>query len=192
MIKTSINYNGSKLTLGGYGFRKYQMVRLGQLAVGTVKARVAKGVGSNDAPMKPLAPGYAGWKRKIGLQPIRDLTGPGARTYGVINNMGFKKIRKIRQASPHMLDNFTVRYADAMTVRMDITAQWARTKARSNERRAAWFGFSNGDVRIIIAAAQRMFMGNVTDLAVRLRGQRGGAVWMDPLGLHDELLKKVA
>jgi hypothetical protein len=92
----------------------------------------------------------------------------------------------------HMLDNFTVRYADELVVRMDITAQWARDRARGNEMRAPWFGMSPNDVRAIVLFAQSLFHANVTDLAVRLKVQTGPAVWMSPLGSQDEMLRKVA
>ena len=82
MITTRITFNGAKVRLGpGVGFKKYKMLALGQLALDTVKARVAKAVGSDDAAMKPLKERYAKWKQQIGLDPIRDLHGPGQTTY---------------------------------------------------------------------------------------------------------------
>ena len=197
MIKTTFKFHGSKITLAGYGFRKYQMVQLGQVAVGAVKARAAKGVGSDDAAMKPLADRYKKVKAKAGLNPIRDLTGPGSRTYVDTSKKHHGTIRTIRADSAHMLDNFTVRYADELTVRMDISAQWARIRARANERRAPWFGFSPNDIRTIMNSARVMFCVNITDLAVKLRAQRGSAVWMNPNGIAGEmrqgdLLRKIA
>ncbi len=197
MIKTTFKFHGSKITLAGYGFRKYQMVQLGQVAVGAVKARVAMGVGSDDAAMKPLADRYKTWKAAKGMNTIRDLTGPGSRTYKDTSKKHKGAIRTIRAESAHMLDNFTVRYADELTVRMDISAQWARIRARANERRAPWFGFSPNDIRIIMNSARVMFGVNITDLAVKLRAQRGSAVWMNPNGiagemLQGDLLRKVA
>jgi hypothetical protein len=191
MIITTIKYNGSKLKLGGFGFRKYQMVKLGEIAVASVKARVAKGVGSDDATMKPLNVPYANWKARHGMKPVRDLSGPGGRTY-VEERKGKKYTRTVRAESAHMLDNFTVRYADEMTVRMDITANWARIRARSNEQRAPWFGFSTNDTRAIAEAAQKMFGGIVTDLAVRLKGKSGSPIWMNPAAMQDDFLRKVS
>jgi hypothetical protein len=235
MITTRITFNGAKVRLGpGVGFKKYQMLALGQLALDTVKARVAKAVGSDDAAMKPLKERYAKWKEKIGLEPIRDLHGPGqttyqARTYTKTpaqhftgfkawwNGLGFGgsanarfrqfhanhpvRMYTTRQANirfrsagggAHMLDNFTVRYADELSVRMDISAQWARDRARANEQRAPWFGFSPNDIRAIAGLAQQMFQANVTDLAVQLRAVTGGAVWLNPNGLQDQMLKRFA
>jgi hypothetical protein len=242
MITTRINFNGSKVRLGpGVGFQKYQMLTLGQFAVDTIKARVAKGVGSDDATMKPLVDRYAKRKQQYGLQPIRDLHGPGQVTYqkriyeknaaqhfqgkttkfgpsfyGWRNGLGpnpkaYNGVWRIDYGSrrayrnqtanirfrsegggAHMLDNFTVRYADELTVRMDITAQWARDRARANEQRSPWFGFSPCDVRAIVAYAQTLFHANVSDFAVRLMGRGGSPVWMDPFGSSDAMLRKVA
>jgi hypothetical protein len=234
MIFTKIEFNGTMVRVGnttGFGFRQIQMLQLGQLAVDTIKARVARAVGSDDAAMKPLGERYKKWKTRIGLQPIRDLHGPGAtsymaRTYNLshptasspatrgarVGNGGrawsnllpmraggrpYLTYRaNIRFRSPdggaHMLDNFTVRYADELTVRMDITAQWARDRARANEQRAPWFGFSPNDIRVIAGLAQQMFHANVTDLAVQLLGQKASAVWLDPYGLQDRVIRKFA
>jgi hypothetical protein len=68
MIQTRITFNGSKVRLGpGIGFKKYQMLTLGQYALDTIKARVTKGIGSDDAPMKPLTERYRTFKELIGL-----------------------------------------------------------------------------------------------------------------------------
>jgi hypothetical protein len=211
VIKTSFKFHGSKITLAGYGFRKYQMARLGQIAVAALKARVARGVGSDDAPMGALAERYRRQKQQYGLNPIRDLRGPGQttymkRTYGsggrryVMTASGARSFTMSRATirfrseggGAHMLDNFTVRYADENAVRMDITAQWARDRARSNERRSPWFGFSPNDVRVILVAARQMFHMNITDFAAKFRGVSGSAVWMDPFGLTGQTVRKVA
>ena len=217
MITTRINFHGSKVRLGpGLGFRKYQMLTLGQFAIDTIKVRVAQGIGSSDAPMKPLVERYKDRKTKYGLNPIRDLYGPGQTTYkkrvydkdagrvfrtmqtkgngaqrayrNVTASIGFRSAG----GGAHMLDNFTVRYADELNVRMDITQQWARDRARANEQRDPWFSFSPNDMRAIMAFARQIFRANITDLAVRLRGQQGKQVWLDPMGLQEKLLRKVA
>jgi hypothetical protein len=234
MIITRVNFNGQKVRIArGAGFAQYQMLALGQMAVDTIKARVANTVGSSDAPMKALAPNYAKWKQRIGLQPVRDLRGPGqitylARTYkegtgrvpagarlpgqwrnavhGANNRLamvpGLRPGRDylVYQANirfrsvgggAHMLDNFAVRSADENSVRMDISAQWARDRARANEQRAPWYGFSPNDIRAIALMAQQLFRANVTSLAAQLRGQ-SNAVWMDPLGIQGQMLKRFA
>jgi hypothetical protein len=89
----------------------------------------------------------------------------------------------------HMLDNFTVRSATETSVRLDISAQWARDRARANEQRAPWFGFSPKDIRSVMLAAQQIFHANVTSLAAQLRGEKAG-FWMDPLGMQQELTRR--
>jgi hypothetical protein len=160
MIQTSITLSGA----AGLGinseslFRKTQMQRLGEFGIRTVKARVARGVGSEDNAMRPLsgknraifkhgkfvrqAVGYAAWKSKHGLQPIRDLAGTG-------------------QDGGHMLDNLTVRSVSESNVRMSLTARKARAKALSNEKKSPWLSFSNEDERKIVAYAAQMFHSQV-------------------------------
>jgi hypothetical protein len=182
MIITRIKIGGNKVRLAGLGFQKYQMAALGQFAVTTIKERVARGIGSDDAPMKPLSGwrptrrkngvtlweggwrGYKGQKVKEGGKPFRDLTLTGK-----------------------MLRDFTLRYADANQARMDITTRDGRIKARANERRSPWFGFSRADERKIYAKASEYFKGSVANFGIRLRGGTGQArkpIWMDPLGFQ--------
>ena len=78
MIKLRVKLGTSRVALGGYGIGKYQMAILGKVAHDEEKKRVAAGIGSDDSQMKPLALRYAQWKRKIGRQPIRNLTLTGA------------------------------------------------------------------------------------------------------------------
>lgn len=122
------------------------MEELGDFALKTIKARVGRAIGSNDSPMPPLsgktrpimvngkfvrqAVGYAGWKSAHGLNPIRDLTGPGI--------------------DGHMLDNLTVRSVSGSRVIMAITARKARIKALANEKRSPWMSFSDNDTRLIV------------------------------------------
>lgn len=169
MIVTKIKYNGSKVRLYGFGPEKYQMFKLGQFALATVKARVAAGKGSDDAPMPPLKKRYAIQKSKAGAGNKRDLRLTGA-----------------------MLDNFSVRSASATEVRLDITSRTGRQKARTNERRAPWFGFSTADTKAIYGMAQRMFKGMVVDFAAKVRGVRARPQWLDPLGLMSDAGDKAA
>jgi hypothetical protein len=214
LLTTRISFNGSKIRLIGFGIQRYQMALLGQIALDSIKVRVAKGIGSDDVPMKPLVERYQRWKQKIGLAPIRDLHGPGKTSYMGRVYEGRKRFEAaaavrgpngrlystvktfigFRSAGggAHMLDNLTVRSASESSVRMDITAQWARDRARANEQRAPWFGFSPNDVRTIALAAQQMFKAQVTDLAVRLKGGTGAPIWMNPFGADSEILRKVA
>lgn len=140
--------NGVRIRLGGPpSFERRQMLSLGQFSVSQVKARVARGVGSDDSPMKALKPSYVKFKSKIGRGNQRDLKLTG-----------------------QMLGAFNVRYADAKQVRMDITTQHGRDAARGNERRTPWYGFSRFDEAAIYRRAQSMFKQSVANFAVRLRG----------------------
>ncbi len=97
--------------------------------------------------------GYAAWKSKHGLQPIRDLTGSGVE-------------------GGHMLDNLSVRSVSETAVRMSITARQARAKALANEKRAPWLSFSDGDERAIVAYARQLFESQVE--AIRRRTVQPG------------------
>lgn len=144
-------------------FRKSQMEQLGKLGIATMRARVAKGIGSNDAPMRPLKvfpirnrrgqfvrrQSYAEWKVRHGLQGFRDLYGEGT-------------------GGGHMLDNFTIRYVDESLVRMAFTSRVGRAKAITNERREPFLGWSPSDERVLIRAAERMFSGQIEVLRQKL------------------------
>ena len=175
MIATKVKFNGSKVKLVGEGPDKYTWFQLGRFAIQTIRDRVARGIGSDDAPMPPLSgrtsvvtrdggfvrqrPGYREQKQRRGGRPIRDLYGKG-------------------DWNGHMLDNLAVREATPTSVRMDITSRAARTKARANERRAPWFGFSPRDQRVVLERMIEVFRrnGRVINLAARARGG-GGTVF---------------
>jgi len=175
--------SGGKMRMGSLGLQAQQMAALGEYGVSLIKARVKRGIGSDDVPMKPLSgrtspirnqktrqvvrirSGYREWKIRQGLSGIRDLWGTG-------KNGG------------HMLDALSVRYADERQVRIDITTRSGRMKARVNEQRSPWFGWSTQDVIKIYAFAGKMWKGSVSDLGLVLRGMRGAPIWMDPLGLR--------
>lgn len=176
MISTRVKFQGSRVKLVGDGPDKYTWFSLGRFAIQTIRERVSRGIGSDDAPMPPLSgrgsavtrdgkflrqrPGYREQKQRAGGRPIRDLYGKGDQ-------------------GGHMLDNFTVREATTTSVRMDITSRSARVKARANERRSPWFGFSERDRRIVFERMIDAFRsrGNVINIGSRVRGVRGGAVF---------------
>lgn len=163
MIKIKIKTPTGKITLAGFGPEKYQMLGWGKFAVDVVKTRVRAGVGSDDSPMKALKPSYGKFKAKTGKVPIRNLTFSGA-----------------------MLDNLQVRYADPTKVRADITSRLGRIKARTNERRTPWFGFSRSDEKKIFTEGTRIFKGNLRNIGLKLRadGALGRKpIWLDPLGI---------
>jgi hypothetical protein len=146
--RVSVN-NDALLTLG-----QERMQEIGEFALQTVKARVRRGIGSDDTAMPALhSPGYLRWKSRHGLQPIRDLTGAGK--------------------GGHMLDNLTVRSVSGSKVTMALTVRLARDKALANEKRTPWLSFSDQDQKQIIAFAAKAFGSSVGVVAQKLR-----SVWM--------------
>jgi hypothetical protein len=175
--------SGAKFrVLGQLTPRVNDMRLLGEFAVAIIKGRVSKGIGSDDAPMKPLSMFQRSrWSKKQQRyvkygNPInpgkdhRDLRGPGADGFGP-------------WAKGHMLDAFSVRSVSEREVRMDITTAWARGKARVNEIRSPWFGWSVNDLKNLTVAAESIFHQKITDIAVMLglQGSRGNKpIWMNP------------
>jgi hypothetical protein len=152
--------------------RAINMAELGQFSLQTVKARIARGVGSDDTPMPPLKQGrgvefdsrengrarfrpkqgYAAWKSKHGLEPIRDMMGDGKQ-------------------GGHMMANFSVRSASDTRFTIAFTQRVARLKAIGNERRTPFLSFSADDERRILAYARQLF---ATGVEV-IRRSSGGA-----------------
>jgi hypothetical protein len=145
---------------GALAFTSTQMQHLGTLGIALIRERVARGVGSDDAPMKPLNARYARYKGYKGLPRVRNLRGPGNK--------------------PHMLDNISVRRAVANSVRIDITSSDARTKAAANEKRSPWYGWSPRDASVILTDAQKIARGNIREVTA----ERGLSIWMDPRRLR--------
>lgn len=178
MIVTKIKVDGRRVKLGGYGFRKYQMFQLGRFAEKTIEERVARGVGSNDSPMPALNKDR---KRKLKSGEIRVYSGFGYQFRKV--KRGGNPLRDLRLTG-QMLQDFGVKYADADKVRLDVTTRRGRIKARANERRAAWYGFSRFDEEAIKREAMRIFRGNINNVARVQRGASGRSLqWDDPRSL---------
>lgn len=157
MIQTTIKFDGGRRDLGSSFstmFRSAEMAKLGKFAISTIRQRVARGIGSDDSAMPPLSAKhsavkvkgkfvrqrvpYSQFKSDHGLQPIRDLVGTG-------------------KDGGHMLDNISVRLATPDLVRISLTQNKARTRARSNEKKAPWFSFSDDDEKKIVEYARQLF-----------------------------------
>jgi hypothetical protein len=163
MIRVTAKFEG--VQVGGLGggsldiFRRRQMEKIGNFALRTVIERTKRGIGSDGAAMPPLSTkrsavlgtsgkgkgrvvrirdGYAGYKAKHGLQPIRDLVGDGKQ-------------------GGHMLDNPSVRSVTDSTAKIAFTSRSARIKALANERRTPFFSFSADDETKIAAYARTLF-----------------------------------
>lgn len=186
-----LRWNGpqgkSLVTLTGFGIRPYLMLAWGTEAAAILKARVRRGIGSDDAPMPRLKERtvtrwkdgvvvfekrdswYEKRKARMGLQPIRDLWGFG-KTGG------------------HMLDDVRPSRADERSVTIDITRGTSRMKARANEKRAPWWGLSPRDTALTMAAGARIFEENLDNIAVSFgarptrRINTARPIWMDPIG----------
>ena len=200
---TTVKYNGRKVRLIGFGVRKYQLFRLGNVGVASIRERLSRGVGSNDQQMPPLAVrrrrrwskkqekwveygdanvGYARDKRRAGLSGIRDLYGMG------VGWTGSGRKQRQRKGKSHMLDALRVVSASETQARIDISTADARIKARANEQRSPWFGFSGRDVRNLLVASREIFGEVVSELRTNFAGAGRAAnaavpVWMDPLGI---------
>lgn len=193
-----VAWQGKTIRMFMPGPRAYQMAELGQVGVSSIRARVLRGIGSSDTAMPPLKATrraryskkqqkwveygqarsyYAIRKQRAGLNPIRDLYGMGVGWTG--RNM---KQGRIRKGASHMIDAMRVTSASPQQARIDITTRDARMKARANEQRAPWFGFSGRDVRNLHAGAQRIWGQNINEFRVRMAGG-GSPVWMDPMGI---------
>ncbi len=193
-----VTWEGKRVRMFMPGPRAYQMAALAQVGVNSIKARLAKGIGSDDTPMPPLknkkgkaygkmwkgrwiefgpeTPGYADMKGTT----LRTLRGAGVGWTGA----GAK--RKRRKSETHMLDDLRVTSASPTQARIDITKQDSRIKARRNEQRAPWFGFSGRDVRNMLEAARKIWGTNIAAFTAGFRGAGRGAngpIWMDPLGM---------
>jgi hypothetical protein len=173
-----IDIRMDRLDLAGLGegsaelFKRRQMEVLGQFALRTVIARTKQGLGSNDQAMPALSRksspvlkhgkfvrqrvGYAEWKAKHGLRPIRDMVGTG-------------------KVGGHMLDNPSVRQVTDSSVRIAITSRSARAKAISNEKRTPFFSFSDSDQKKIMDRAAEIFTAEVQALARQIRP--GAKTW---------------
>lgn len=131
-----IKYNGVNVRLVGFGFRKYQNVRLLELGLESIKQRLAKGIGEDDGPTKPLKKGYAIRKsRKTRRRAIRDLNLTGA-----------------------LLAEIKTRYADDRQAIADASTRLGRLKAR---KFADLLQFSDKDQALMLSEAELMFADGV-------------------------------
>jgi hypothetical protein len=136
--------------------RAGQLRLLAEYAIELLLGQCAAGLGADGQPMPSLKEsgravflervggrarferrGYAQAKVRLGLQPLRDLRGPGI--------------------GGHMLDAIRINYLDDRQATFGITTRLARIKAQANERRAPWWGLSPESVRRLDARAAQVF-----------------------------------
>jgi hypothetical protein len=182
MTVRRVNLDGAKFRIfGEWSLTAQQMYQLGLFAIAVMRERVSRGIGSSDAPMKPLSE-HKGrrWSKSRG-EWVEYGRGTGYRFRKV--RSGGKGIRDLTLTGS-MLGNISVRSVSERQVRIDITSSRERMKARANEIRSPWWGWSANDLARITLAARQLFRLNIGEISV---GGRGGAmfggsaaIWMNP------------
>lgn len=165
-----------------------QLRELMEYGIALQKAQCASGLGSDGTPMPPLknqsgkviflqrnnghaqfglTPGYASQKARLGLVPMRDLYGPGK--------------------DGHMLDGIRVTYIDDKQCIISISTTSARTKARANEQRAPWWGWSPASVELLTAKAAEIFGTGTAEYLVSM-----GLIAANQLANNGRLVRRLA
>jgi hypothetical protein len=132
-----IRYNGVRVRLVGWGFRKFHNLRVLETGIASIKERLAKGIGEDDAPTKPLSKRYA--RRKAFTRrrrAVRDLDLTG-----------------------QLLDSIKPRYADDRQAIADAGTRIGRLKARVHRQLLL---FSEKDQAAMGDAAGQLFKEGVT------------------------------
>lgn len=130
-----IKYQGVRVRLRGFGFKKIHHLRLLLEGLRSIKARLAKAVDENDSRTKPLSKGYAIFKSRAGKGNQRNLRFSGA-----------------------LLDGIKPRYADDQQAIADATGQLGRMKARIYRD---LLRFSPNDQAVMRKVADELFKENV-------------------------------
>lgn len=140
-VDVRIKWSGVNVRLRSFGFRKFHNLRIMDLGLKSIKERLAKGIGENDAPTDPLKKRYARFKSKrTGRKAIRDLMLTGS-----------------------LLSGLKTRYADDRIAIADAGmgkgARKDRMKARVHKRLLM---FSPADQKAMLELATKLFKEGVT------------------------------
>lgn len=122
-------------------------------------AQLDQGLGSDGMPMKALSARYASWKARVGLEPKRNLLGLGGRPV-VTNTKGVQRqLRSARYMAGrgHMRDDIRVSYVDDQKATITISNEASRIKARANETKAPWWGWSPASYRLMQQRAAQLW-----------------------------------
>jgi hypothetical protein len=122
-------------------------------------AQLDAGLGSDGSPAKVLSGRYAAWKSKMGLESKRNLLGLGGRPM-VTNKAGEKRRLKSAthmQGRGHMRDDIRVNYVDEQKATITISNQASRIKARANEQKSPWYGWSPSSITKLREYAHQLF-----------------------------------
>lgn len=132
-----IKYNGVRVRLVGFGFGKYQNLRILETGLASVKERLERGVGEKDAPTKPLSKRYARYKAFVRRRkPVRDLNLTG-----------------------QLLDSIKPRYSDDRQAIADAGTRIGRLKARVHRDLLL---FSERDQAAMLDTAGKLFQEGVS------------------------------
>ena len=154
-------YVKKKLELGRLTVPQREMHALGNVALDSIKKRVARACDSTDAPAPPLkSEAWKHIKKAKGLRPIRDLWGTG---YGYPEkSKATKRKRKYGlKWMGHLMDQIRVnRVSDNMAV-IEATTRIGRKKAN---RHRSMLLLSPNDIRNVQAAANRILSSIISGL----------------------------
>jgi hypothetical protein len=158
-----------------------QIRQVAEYGIALQVAQARSGVGSSGQQMPPLKGGdhsvfvarvsgkatftrksYSDWKAAHGLQPVRDLYGPGK--------------------GGHMLDDIRINYLDDRRAEISITNKSSRDKARANERRAPWWGWTRESAAKMAQLAGQVFQASTAEML-----HRAGVIGDDALASAQKL-----
>jgi hypothetical protein len=138
MIAVKVDFTRLRFDVGALVPDKAQMRQVGEVALASIKSRVARGVGADDQQMPALTRSYGRFKKRRAGSSIRDLRLTGK-----------------------MLDNLTVRSADKGEVTIALTSAAERVKGFRNQRISPWLGISPSDARAIMAKIAAIVVDNL-------------------------------
>jgi hypothetical protein len=180
-VRTSVG------VIGGGWVNAEKVKAVAQYGIELQLAQLDAGLGSDGSPMPALKGGgaaqfsrrvngravfarvpYAQAKVRLGLQPIRDLLGPGI--------------------GGHMRDDIRINYLDDKQATISITTRLSRIKALANEQRAAWWGWTAASVAAMAAMAREVYDQGLADYLVSLGIMSANAV----AGMKRSVLRRAA
>lgn len=136
IFDTRIRYNGVRVRIRGASFRRFHNLRILSAGVESIKFRLEKGIGSDDAKTEPLSTSYARRKSKLTRRrAIRDLDFTG-----------------------QMLSELRPRYADDNQAIADTSTRMGRMKARLYKELLL---FSDNDQAAMAELAGKLFKGDI-------------------------------
>lgn len=154
-------YVKKKIELSRLNFDQKQMVTLGTIGLGSIKARVGNALNPNDAPARPLTRRYA--IRKSRLRGLQKFVGP---TFG-----GTRAITNKRDLTltGNMLRNLRLSTVSENKVSMRWSVQKERQKAANNQRLDPFVDFSPKNVKAVADNAGHLLANLIGRLVVRKR-----------------------